>query len=97
MLQFQGSSFFTYAAASHHCLTVWLGLTVYLIYSKVKRRLTATPVEVKPTLVHPGLSPQASLSGIILARITFSLEDQDTRQQLNYTSAGKRKDNDLRE
>lgn len=35
--------------------------------------------------------------GIILAKITFSLEDQDTRLQLNYTSAGKLKDNDLRD
>lgn len=60
MLLFQGSFFFTYAAASHHFLAVWLGLTVYLIHSKVKRCFTATPVEVKPTVVHPLLSPQAA-------------------------------------
>lgn len=87
MLLFQGLLFLTYSAASHHqpFLTVWLRLTsVCLIYAKVKRHLTATPVEVKPRAVPLTLLLQArkmvlSSGGIILAKITFSLEAQDTK------------------
>ena len=55
LLLFQGLLFLTYSAASHHrpFLIVWLRLTsVCLIYAKVKRLSTATPVKVKSKAVH---------------------------------------------
>lgn len=99
MLLFQGLLFLTCSAASRHrpSLTVWLQLTfVCLIYAKVKRNFTAAPVEVKPRAVPPVPLLQAgkmvlSSGGIILTKISFSLEAQRTKLQFNHTSAGKLK------
>lgn len=104
MFLLQGLLFLTYSAASHHLpfLTVWLRLTsVCLIYAKVKRHLTAPPVKVRPRAVPSVMLLQAgkmvlSSGGIILTKITFSLEAHDTKLQFNHTSAGKLKCNDLR-
>lgn len=104
MFLFQELLFLMYSAAPRHrpFLTVWLRLTsVCLIYAKVKRHFTTTPVEVKPRAVAPVLLLQAgkkvlSSGGIMLTKITFSLEAQDTKLQFNHASAGKLECNDLR-